>query len=96
MGTNVTRCECQKLVKWQKAFLCTKPNDSLKECNVLSIQLLIRLELCKFAYKFKYNLLPTIVEQLFHKGSDFHCYETCNRNQLRIKKHTSSILIVAF
>ncbi len=73
---------------------CT--SDLCRKTNILLVDELINLELCKISYRYINGDLPTPVENLFQANDYNHNYLTRARHNPRIQIHNSSIFSKSF
>ena len=74
-----------------KLTVISDTNCRITTILILKLKDRIRLELCKFVYKYKNGLLPVSVKNLLTCGSEIHCYNTRNRNVPTVNRHYSTI-----
>lgn len=61
-------------------------NPLFQEGNILKLDDIYKVEVCKVAYKFKQNLLPLPLKHLFTLNSDIYVRESRQSNDFHVKK----------
>ena len=64
-------------------------SNTCKKLRMLTLDDMTELELCKIAYKFNNQSLPSSISNMFRPNSFQHHYNTRNRNNPRIERHHS-------
>ena len=67
-----------------------------KKYKILKFSDIVDLDLAKLAFLYSKQLLPSPVMGLFNRGSQFHSYNTRNRNNPLVSKHKSTIYSKSF
>ena len=98
-GTMVSTTQLKELWKIQQQCveLISKSKDSgtgehMRSLNIMTLDKMIQLSLCKLGYKITHKVLPTLLLMIFNanRGKKTHRYPTRNRQTSNVQRHHST------